>query len=1065
MGDRFDKYYEAIDIIEDNLRKDLIGPVNENEVLVKDMPLDYYVCGVLWPQRSSDVLIYSKEDIDDIDDELSIIGDKISTSIDDLEDTTGDIDDSISASNKYKPSAMGITVMLRAEIEFIDISFRYGKYIHKEIYKEIVGEDDEGNEETKSIPIPQFTRVPKTEDFTMRICRIEGVSESRKFEDFSIQCNVRKILENGDKLVTISVVNAASSGQKHIELNRLSLFQCELEIKMENNTFIPLYNEGAEYLEEEDLINSMLYSEVYNYAYGHGCSVTYDDSENKVAIIKSDFMPSAEVFQMMPGSLKEDTFLSMFLYKTQPKETMILAMCRFLDEYKKWYNHQKYIGQEMYKHIEAVKISLERIRVCINRIENGIKALDDENTYKAFAMMNEAMCLQRVKSKEDIQEVDVKWYPFQIAYVLQIIPDILNPQSKYRNSVDLLWFPTGGGKTEAYLGVAAFTIFHRRLTNNIKDDGVAILMRYTLRLLTIQQFERATALICACEFMRKKYKLDGGEINIGLWIGSNMTPNHTEKAREVIRKLSDNKNEKIYEGNPLQITTCPWCKSEIDVLAYTFEDTMKIKCPDESCAFHNGLPIYLIDDDVYKVRPTLVLSTVDKFARIVWEPRAKSLFGERDGQSIELIIQDELHLISGPLGSISGIYELVITKLCEREGVGAKVIASTATVRNAKAQVKNLYNKESIQFPPNGISANDSFFAIKANKNNRPARRYMGVCENGGSVADLLIRVYANLAYSKLLFQKMGIEDKIIDQYYTTVGYFNAIKDLGASSSIISDRMKVSLRALINHKFKAVSEDVNLTISDIKRYDNCEELTSRKTSKEIKDTLSELEKSFPDARCFEYILASNMLSVGIDINRLGVLTMYNQPKSNAEYIQATSRVGRSNPGLVLAMYNAMRSRDKSYYEQFPFYHKTMYQYVEATSVTPFSLRAMEKALHSSFTALVRHLIPDLNENEVAYKFRNNIKGVVEIKKYMIDVISNINPEVVEDASFYLELYSQRWEQLAKENHENFPYKDYNGEVCLLQSAEKENNINLPTTLNALRNVEDSSNVYILRREV
>lgn len=1064
MRNKFDKYYDTIDIIEDNLKKDLFGPVSEEEILVRDMPLDYYVCGVLWPKRSSDALVYTKEDIDNIDDELSIDIDKVSSTIDELEDNTIATDDSISSSNKYKPSAMGITFMVKSEVEYVNVNFKYAKYVHKEIYKKIPSKDELGNDTTREIPIPEFTRKPKAEQTTLVISHVLGISDVKEFADFNMQCNVRKILENGDRLVTVSIVNSAFSKQKHIELNTLSLFQCKFAINLDDSAFIPLYYEGATYFDEEDLINNMLYSEVHNYAYGHGCSVDYDDSQSKVSSIKSAFIPQGEVFQMMPGILKNETFLTMSLYKTLPKEAMISEIYEFLSEYKDWYALQKLKGKAMIKHSDAVQVSMERIGICIDRIEDGIKLLDKKNVYEAFLMMNEAMCLQRMKSKQGIRETDVKWYPFQIAYILQIIPDIVNPNNKYRKAVDLLWFPTGGGKTEAYLGVAAFVIFYRRLLSSAQDDGVAILMRYTLRLLTIQQFERATALICACEFMRRKYRLNGGEINIGLWIGSNMTPNHIEKAKEVVGKLIDDKHNKIYEGNPVQITTCPWCGEEIDALSYFFDDTMKIKCPNENCDFHHGLPIYLVDDDIYKIRPTLILSTVDKFARIVWEARAKRLFGEKNESSIELIIQDELHLISGPLGSISGIYELAISKLCEKNGIGAKVIASTATVRNAKAQVKNLYNKESIQFPPNGLSSEDSFFAVKADRNMRPARKYLGACENGGSITDLLIRIYSNLAYSKLYLKKLGVDDKVIDQYYTTIGYFNAIKDLGASSTIINDRMKVSLRALINHKFKEISNEVSLTTSDIKKYDYFQELTSRKTSKEIKDTLSELEISFPNEQCFEYILASNMLSVGIDINRLGILTMYNQPKSNAEYIQATSRVGRSNPGLVISMYNSMRSRDKSHYEQFPFYHRTMYQYVEATSVTPFSLRAMEKALHSSFTALVRHLVPGLNENENAYKFRNSIKEVSDIKQYMINVISSINPEVADDASFYLDIYSQRWEQLAKENDGHFSYKDYNGGAYLLQSAEKDNTINLPTTLNALRNVEDSSNVYILRRE-
>ena len=545
MRNKFSEYYKAVDSIENNLRADLIGPVSENEVLVRDMPLDYYVCGVLWPKRSGQILISDAED---------------------LEDETSSVDDSITASNIYKPSAMGLTVMLKSSTKMLTGAFTYGKYSHREVEKEIPVKEENGETGTKNILIPEFSRTQISELFKISIGNNIGISHKQSFNNFDVQCNIRKILFNGDKLVTVSIVNSAVSRQKSIELNTSSLFQCNLELKTIDDNFIPLYKEGSDYFDEEDLVNNMLYSNVYNYAYGHGCSVDYNDTENFVNSIRSSFIPSTEVLQMMPNSLKNEKLLKMSLYKDVSKEEMISSMHSFIDEYKDWYETQKNIGDKMGEHINAVNLSLEKIEICIQRMTTGIELLSDEITYRAFVMMNEAMCLQRVKSKKGVKTSEVMWYPFQLAYVLQIIPDIINPSSSYRESVDLLWFPTGGGKTEAYLGVSAFTIFHRRLTNNLQDDGVTILMRYTLRLLTIQQFERATSLICACEFMRRKYSLSGGEINIGLWIGSNMTPNYLKKTREIINKLRENKYEKIYEGNPVQITSCPWCKAEIDFL-------------------------------------------------------------------------------------------------------------------------------------------------------------------------------------------------------------------------------------------------------------------------------------------------------------------------------------------------------------------------------------------------------------------------------------------------------------------------------------------------------------------
>jgi hypothetical protein len=502
----------------------------------------------------------------------------------------------------------------------------------------------------------------------------------------------------------------------------------------------------------------------------------------------------------------------------------------------------------------------------------------------------------------------------------------------------------------------------------------------------------------------------------------------------------------------------------VDIGCYSIGNVMTIRCANNpKCEFHQELPIYLVDDDIYNVRPTLLLSTIDKFARIVWEEKSKTLFGY-GGMPPELIIQDELHLISGPLGSIAGIYEIAVSYLCNANGRAPKVIASTATIRNARQQIKNLYNSQMLQFPPSGISFRNSFFAVLADRDKRPARTYIGLCETGGSLADLLIRVHANMMFVKRLFIKQGKTEDVVDQFYTSIGYFNAIRDLGASASIISDRANTYIHSLIQHKFSAEAATAGLTPADIHYNVNHDELTSRKTAKEIKETLERLEEKYTNVSCYSYILASNMLSVGIDIDRLGVMTMYNQPKTNAEYIQATSRVGRQNPGVVLALYNTMRSRDKSHYEQFSFYHKAFYQYVEATSLTPFSARAIEKALHCVFIALVRLCIKGMDTNKAAVRFRKEMEGVSKITGFILNRVKDIRPNAYRDAEEYLNAIVDEWDYLARSNPDTLVYKGYNGELSLLNEAEKEVELPFPPILNSLRNVEASSNVFIHARE-
>ena len=1059
MG-KYDAYYEAIDEIKDCLKKDLFGISSEDEVLEDIEPLATYVTGILYPRKASDNNI-----------ELSVFdSDESELHADDMieiENTLDGFDDTITGANNYRPSSMGISVMVPAGLKKLSVTFKCGIYKHSEYKKQAsVKSSADFNDSTeigndfKEIIAHKYSRIPQAFDFEFDIPVTLGTITEKCTADFDaeISLTVRKIMPDGSKLLTVSAVNNSIEKNKLHIRNEFALFQCEMSVKS-NRSFLPVYQNLYSDSDIESQIKAMLYRTVKNYGYGHGCAVSYKETEHGVFEICSDFMPTEQVLQMMPGEIRNDSILSLNYWKTAAREDACKKLYDFIEEYSAWKELKKSEIDKNSPFRKAASEIINRIQICIERLKSGVYVLlNNDEAWQAFLLMNEAMLLQRVNTKKQKPET-VKWYPFQLAYILQIIPDITDSESKFRNVADLLWFPTGGGKTEAYLGVAAFTIFYRRISDKPVDDGVTVIMRYTLRLLTIQQFERAAAMICACEHLRRENSIPGGEISIGLWIGSGMTPNHIKDAKEVLQKLNENKDERICEGNPVQITQCPWCGEKIDITGYSIvDDELVICCKDNpNCEFHGKLPIYVVDDDIYKKRPTLLLSTIDKFARIAWVEEAKNLFGVGSIPP-SLIIQDELHLISGSLGSLDGLYEIAVDYLCRNNGVSPKVIASTATVKNADKQIKNLYNKEMLQFPPNGISFNDSFFAHVASKDERPARTYMGICENSGSMADLLVRTYAVLTYVKALFVKQGKTDEVIDQYYTIIGYFNAIRNLGESSNILQDRMNSHIQTLIVRKFKDLSESLNLTVKDIP-YSNREELTSRKSAKEIKETLEGLETKYNQAGCYSYVLASNMLSVGIDIDRLGLMTVYNQPKTNSEYIQATSRVGRRNPGMVISMYNPMRSRDKSHYEQFGFYHKSFYQYVEATSVTPFSARAMEKALHCVFIAMVRLTVPNLGGNDNAVYFKSSIPQIAEIKSFILSRISALLPKSLDYAEELLDDLIHAWNNLTA-TYPDLCYSSNQGHVCLLNSAENGSDLEFPAILNSLRNVEESANVYV-----
>lgn len=1042
----YSEFYGAIDDIAEHLRTDFIGPVEKNEVLEIVDPLTRYSLGILWAQpksknseasdanRSEDEMFENEFEVNEVPKNISI----------------------------FKPSVMGVSFCALSD-DMINVEFNYAVYHHSE--KVIIQNGKEVNGHYYSREERSFQ---KSVVLPNKICSV--IISDDENSDIEVYLNVRNVNDDNSELVTISVLNKHKAGTDFLGSNTNALFQCVLSIKSSKG-FMPVYRRNVR-KSFEDEKNDMLYDAVNNYAYGHGCSAVFTEDRGVVKEVRSEFIPKYRMLQMMPRMLRNSDYLHMNYWNNADRNSACEKLNSFVMQYQKWYKNLKNSNTELIgKYPDTASDTFKHIERCISRLHTGVKVLENNETaWKAFIFMNEAMLLQRVKTKH-CQPNTVSWYPFQMAYILQIIPDIVDKNSEFHDDVDLLWFPTGGGKTEAYLGVAAFSIFFRRLSGKgDKINGVAVIMKYTLRLLTLQQFERASALICACEYLRKKYKIPGNEISIGLWIGSGMTPNHIKNAQEALEKIREDSTAVLYEANPMQIVKCPWCGAEINVGGYEITGGgMNISCCNNpKCDFHKHLPIYVVDDDIYRAAPTFVLSTVDKFARITWEEKAGSLLGANGCKPPELIIQDELHLISGPLGSITGLYETAIDHICRHYGTPPKIIASTATVKNADNQIKILYNRNMIQFPPNGLSHSDSFFAVEADETKRPARTYLGVCSIGFGTSEMLIKIFALLTFMKHLYRLQGKPADVVDQFYTYVGYFNSLKELGSNSIIISDRILAEIKYLITYTFKKEAESVNMKIdgpnADIPSYFKSDELTSRNSAKQIKGVLERLAKRYTDSDCFDYIMASNMLSVGIDIDRLGVMCVYGQPKSNSEYIQATSRVGRNNPGLVISLYNNMRARDKSYYEQFVYYHSTFYKYVEASSVTSYSPRAVEKALHCAMMAIIRHTVPKYNSNVSACEFVRNDKDVENIKQSILKRVDEIAPHIRGFAEEWLDYYLDCWGRLAESLPDTLVFSDYHDEDnALFRSADNRSSSDIPTILNSVRNVEHTINIYFTKR--
>lgn len=665
-------------------------------------------------------------------------------------------------------------------------------------------------------------------------------------------------------------------------------------------------------------------------------------------------------------------------------------------------------------------------------MRDGIRVLaDSEVALQAFCMANRAMQMQQYHSRrtarsleDEWEEITAdykpreswmgRWRTFQISFILMNLSSVTpRPDGSFpedRDLVDLIWFPTGGGKTEAYLGLAAYTIFLRRLTDPT-NSGCTVLMRYTLRLLTSQQFQRASALICACETIRNKEpELLGSErITIGLWVGQSLTPNRRAEALQTLNSMARHSSAE----NKFQLLKCPWCGTKLDDKDHTgykptgrAPKTVRFVCPEKRCSYSsnkNPLPVLVIDEDIYETPPTLLIGTVDKFAMLAWREEAGRIFGAGTPDSPpNLIIQDELHLISGPLGTVVGLFEGVIDLLCTENEVKPKIVGSTATIRRAKEQCKSLYNRPTFQFPPPGLDISDSYFAAE----NREAagRLYTGVFATGApSFVSANIRTAASLLQGCRTLDPLGESgDSVRDPYWTLVQYFNSLRELGRSLTL--------LQADIPEYMWTIASRSQVPREKVRYLNKVEELTSRKTAQEIPEILEDLAVSYPQERGsgktpVDALLATNMISVGVDVDRLGLMSIVGQPKTTSEYIQASSRVGRSKdaPGLVVTMYNPGKPRDRSHFEQFRAYHGSLYRYVEPTSVTPYSIPSLKRALHAVLIIIARHLgnwkLPDavdFNEETVSGALAALTQRCRDIDKEHLDVFTEILAGLKED---------------------------------------------------------------------
>ena len=551
----------------------------------------------------------------------------------------------------------------------------------------------------------------------------------------------------------------------------------------------------------------------------------------------------------------------------------------------------------------------------------------------------------------------------------------------------------------------------------------------------------------ASEYIRKSSKLcdeNSKVFSIGLWIGEPSSPNKRKDALKILE------NEEIQTGDPRQITECPCCKSSL-IWDLKPAEPIRPSCKNKECKLYGDLSLYTVDEDIYNVRPSILLGTTDKFIRILKVPATNNLFFSATGRNPELILQDELHLISGPLGSISGLFESAIDMICSKKNP-IKIIGSTATIKNASVQVKSLFDRDLIQFPPQGTSFNDSCFAVE--DESKSGRLYIGVSTMCNSPKLALSGIVAaEFHHAQSIYKEIEDDNphKLQAETYTTlVSYFNSLKELGGANVLYQDQ--------VIEKLKSIAKDFNQETCSIQ---NIRELTSQRSQQQIKQYLEELHMSRDKDDAVDACLSTNMISVGVDVSRLGLMIINGQTKSKSEYIQASSRVGRKYPGIVISIYNSNKVRDKSCYENFKDIHQNLYKDVEVTSLTPFSPECIKKALPSVLVTACRHLSnkalnsPDLTQFHETFDYVSNFL-LARCKRISPENYGFLENQIKDFESFWLETNPRNYFKKAK-NVGNSLMID--AEIAAVDPLRYEE----ARCLSNVRNVEAESRIRVITR--
>lgn len=1078
------------------LRSLLMGPEDSSseEVIKGRLNLRYFT-GILFPKGAKrSALAEDSEDSSDEDSSGSIPqgGGEFS----------GDSDNPLSLANEDLPSSVGISFTVRRGSTIV-CEASAGRY--EPIENDVSESQSDTKQKRKSgewkrIPIP-FETIEFTSSRSEQRSVFDGLASLRVLRRPSR-------FNNNVEIVTVSLVNEQEKAEKERQESEAKkrLYQVSLSVRTPEDVILPYDAKPARELVLEDQILELQYSDSPVFAVGHGAScgwaVNPDDPQSATEVYV-DYLPTGNILRPRFDTVAvngrdfddPDLFkLSTIANPSSDRGDLISRLRKFVQFYGQWIEQQTSIDAGDL--VGAKEFLISEMRICASRMQYGLDLLEaDDGCWEAFRLANLAMLTQRsqldelrkirssrrregapwpVPAHEQIEldsvsvfDCDARWRPFQLAFGLMILPDLepdidLGSRIVDPSNVDLIWFSTGGGKTEAYMLVTAYELIRRRMRFGSLEKGLGtgVFTRYTLRFLTADQFLRTVSLVCALEKVRIQNQsiLGSGtehRFTVGLYIGSESgSYSKVELAAQDLDKLKTNSE---FKGHKFQLGECPECgtaliPSESDIemhspdspyslfgIATPSHDKLVYRCVNHNCIFNidDGIPVVTVDDQIYKYPPSILLGTVDKFAMLAFRAEGSSLFG-KDKKVVPptLIIQDELHLISGPLGTIVSLYEAafetVIKQRFKSFGLGSertcKYIASSATVRDSDVQIRHLSGSNSKIFPPRGIRSTDSFFAT-VDKNPNMARRYIGLMGQALRSTSAAHWACAAILQSTRYLAKKHQSRELLDFLWSLLVYSNSKRELGLINAAVNSEIYDRMKAYAEYQGQDPEEVQDLIGMEISS-------TVVENIVDMRDELATPVSDLNTSIAKDIVPCTNMISVGVDIDRLGLMLVNGQPKTTSEYIQASSRVGRNpnemGPGLVIALYSPAKPRDRSHYENFVGYHNSVYRFVEPTSVTPGSEKALERAVHAAIVISLRHSNNKLRQNNSAAKFRSDAENeaaiLSELRSRLLDCYKHDTDAEIERAQIAssFDEFIAKWDRAAR-THFDLQFYNKRGE--------------------------------------